>query len=264
MTVFSISVSCVGMIDAFTLMTTSGGRYISTPTAPSTTHTPTTSLFGISEWRDLMFDFPGTGQDRRLGKETSGPPKEICILPFPYAEVLLQGEQKQLRLYEDRFIKLFDYCLEKHEGVVAMGLLADTGIIQTVPLCEIEAYNRMDEFGIFVTIRVVGRAQLVDILQQAPYLKAVCRELNDSIPPNLELPNLLASNIENYILLLNSMEHQLAAAPEKETEDEASEEAAEMKRRIQAARLVSFCGVICRAIFFTMEVVRHGFLTLCH
>ncbi|KAG7337881.1 hypothetical protein IV203_025929 [Nitzschia inconspicua] len=193
--------------------------------------------FGISEWRDKLFDFPGAGNDRRLGTESTGPPKEVCILPFPYDEVLLQGETKQLRLYEDRFLKLFDHCMEHHEGVVAMGLLADTGIIQTVPLCEIEAFNRMEGFGIFVTIRVVGRAQLFEISQQTPYIRAVCRELNDKIPPNLELPNLLASNIENYLLLLSNMEAQLAKTPANETELEDTEEVAEMKRRIQVAKL---------------------------
>jgi hypothetical protein len=61
-------------------------------------------LFGIGEWRDLIFDFPGTGDDRRLGMEQGAPPKEVCVLPFPYAEVLLQGETKQLRLYEERCV----------------------------------------------------------------------------------------------------------------------------------------------------------------
>ena len=211
-------------------------------TAPSTTiqqKRAASHLYGISEWRDLVFDFPGTGDDRRLGKESTGPPKEICILPFPFDEVLLQGETKQLRLYEERFLKLFDYCMENHEGVVAMGLLAETGIIQTVPLCEIEAFNRLEGFGIFVTIRVVGRAQLDSILQQTPYLKAVCRELNDEIPPNLELPNLLASNIENHLLLLSNMEAQLEKADANATDTEDSEEAKEMLRRIQVAKLVS-------------------------
>ena len=224
---------------------TSSSKSISMPT--------TTTLFGISEWRDIWFDYPGTGDDRRLGIESEDtPPKEICILPFPYTEVLLQGETKQLRLYEDRFIELFDYAMEHHEGVVAMGLLADSGIIQTVPICEIEAYNRMDGFGIFVTIRVVGRAQLAEITQQAPYLKAVCKELSDTLPPNLELPCLVASNIENAMLTLSSMEYTLDQAKLKKnsddgdsivgrgsnTTDASSEEDAEMNRRIQIAKLV--------------------------
>jgi hypothetical protein len=113
----------------------------------------------------MLFNFPGTGDDRRLGAEQGAPPKEINILPFPYEQVLLQGETKQLRLYEDRFVKLFESTMKKHCGTVAMGLLADAGIIQTVPLCEVEAYNRMDGFGIFVTIRQVGRAQLIEVTQ---------------------------------------------------------------------------------------------------
>jgi hypothetical protein len=145
-------------------------------------------LFGLSEWRDLSVDYPGTGDDRRWGKEVGALPREICILPFPYDEVLLQGETKQLRLYEDRFIQLFDTCMNEHCGVVAMGLIATAGIIQTVPIAEIEDYNRqLDGFGIFVTIRVVGRAKLFDIVQQTPYIKAVCTEITDTIPPNLDL-----------------------------------------------------------------------------
>jgi hypothetical protein len=187
----------------------------------------------MSEWRDLMFDYPGTGDDRRLGMEQDGPPKSICILPFPFTEVLLQGETKQLRLYEERFIKLFDDVMENHGGVVAMGLLADSGIIQTVPLCEVEAYNRMDGFGIFVTIRVVGRAQLVDLVQQEPYIKGVCSELADKFPPNLEMPNLLADTITDAMITLSALEHKL----EQIANDPDSEIDAEMERRINVAKL---------------------------
>ena len=151
-------------------------------------HRPSSSsaLFGIVEWRDTFFDFPGTGDDRRLGTEAGGPPK-VNLLPFPYQQVLLQGETKQLRLYEERFVKLFESSMEQHSGVVAMGLLADAGIVQTVPLCEVEAYNRVEGFGIFVTIRVVGRAQVLEITQQEPFIQAVVTELADRLPPNLEL-----------------------------------------------------------------------------
>ena len=187
------------------------------------------SLFGISEWRDLDFGLPG--KDGHFGLNTA-PPKSVCMLPFPYQEVLLQGETKQLRLYEDRFIKLFQDVMDNHEGVVAMGLLADSGIIQTVPLCEVEASNTMEGFGIFVTIRVVGRAQLLEITQQEPYLRAVCMEITDEIPPNLELPNMVANNIEHSMELLSGMEQRLnQARKNKEIEDE------EMDRRIALAKL---------------------------
>jgi len=204
-----------------------------------------TSLFDISEWRDLMFNFPGTGSDRRIGTEQGAPPKSICILPFPYQEVLVQGEQKQLRLYEDRFLKLFDDSVENHCGVLAMGLIADAGIIQTVALCEIEAFNRMEGFGIFVTIRVVGRAKILEVIEQeSEYIKAVCIEMADeSLPPNLESPNLLASNIENSMLTLSSMEHRLdLAIKEKQIggdeSSSASQEDEDMQRRLNVAKLV--------------------------
>lgn len=126
--------------------------------------------------------------------------------------------------------------MTNHCGVVGMGLLAESGIIQTIPICEIEAYNRMGEgFGIFVTIRVVGRAKLVDLTQQEPYIKAVCTEIVDDIPPNLDLPNLVASNVENFMLLLSSMEFRLSQATEQSGKDD--QESEEMQRRINVAKL---------------------------
>ena len=122
--------------------------------------------------------------------------------------------------------------MDNHFGMVAMGLHAQSGIIQTVPLCQVEASNTMEGFGIFVTIRVVGRAQLMEISQQEPYIKATCMEITDQLPPNLELPNVLADNIENTLLQLSSMEHQFnQALKSNQLEDE------EMERRIAIAKL---------------------------
>jgi Lon protease-like protein len=146
--------------------------------------TTTTSLNGISEWRDIV-----SVRDSSKIQTKELPPlaKEICVLPFPYQEVLLQGETKQLRLYEERFVQLFADCMEHHGGVVAMGLLASNlGLVQSVPLAEIEAYNHVPGFGIFCTLRVVARANLIDIVQETPYIKAICTELTDQVPSNLE------------------------------------------------------------------------------
>ncbi|CAB9511339.1 ATP-dependent protease La (LON) domain [Seminavis robusta] len=185
----------------------------------------------ISEWRDLMFDYPGTGNDRRLGTEQGAPPRQVNILPFPFDQILLQGETKQLRLYEDRFIKLFQDTMDNHCGVVAMGLMAQAGIVQKVPLCEIEAYNRMDNFGIFVTIRVVGRAELMEVTQQEPYIQAVCMEISDKVPPNLELPNLLAKNIEDSIDNLSKMEQRLKQVQDKGDKSESGLDRAVLEDR---------------------------------
>ena len=137
-----------------------------------------------------MFDFD-IESDLSLSAGTSSlaaesPPREVCVLPFPFDEVLLQGETKELRLYEDRFVTLFEDTMDNYGGVVAMGLLADSGIIQSAAICEIEAFNRMEEFGIFATIRVVGRSSLVDVTQETPYIKAVVSEILDEVPDNLD------------------------------------------------------------------------------
>ena len=150
-----------------------------------------------------------------------------------------------------------------------MGLLAtNSGLIQTVPLCEIEAFNRLEGFGIFCTIRVVGRAQLLEIQQQEPYIRAVCTELVDShdvvttltgkkrstTTSNTELHNLVASHIENLMLNLSSMEHRLTQAKKEQKQkrldedprtdgsddddDDDDDDDMEMQRRINIAKLV--------------------------
>ena len=221
----------LGLLLGLFLTTTSVKAFVPPAHRRMARDSTTSSLGGISEWRDIDFALPG--KDRQLGVNTA-PPKSVCLLPFPFPEVLLQGETKQLRLYEERFIKLFQDVMDNHEGVVAMGLLADSGIIQTVPLCEVEASNTMEGFGIFVTIRVVGRAQLLEITQQEPYLRGVCMEIIDEVPPNLELPNMVASNIEHCMELLSNMDKRLGdARKNKEIEDD------EMDRRIALAKLVS-------------------------
>ena len=54
----------------------------------------------ISAWRDIMFeDVP---QKLAADAADGEPVREICILPFPLTDVLLQGETKELCLYEER------------------------------------------------------------------------------------------------------------------------------------------------------------------
>lgn len=155
-----------------------------------------TQLRDVHGWRD----------------DDASPSREICLLPFSLEEVLLQGETKQLRLYEQRFIDLFDECMEQNHGIVGMGLIASaTGILMHLPLCEVEAYNRsMKEMGIFVTIRAISRVELESITQEGPYIKATCTEVFDeNTQLNLGRANLIASDIERAILQLSSLDSQL-------------------------------------------------------
>lgn len=45
--------------------------------------------------------------EKLVGEVADGEPvREVCILPFPLTDVLLQGETKELCLYEERQVLL--------------------------------------------------------------------------------------------------------------------------------------------------------------
>lgn len=64
-------------------------------------------------------------------------------------------------------------------------------------------------------------------------------EISDKIPPNLELPNLLAGNIGEIMVSLSAMEHRLQKAQEENGDQGLLEGNSEMQRRINVAKLVS-------------------------
>ena len=144
----------------------------------------------------------------------------------------------ELNLYEERFHRLFEDALENH-SVIAMGLLAGgTGMMTLLPLLEIESFKRvefdsdwpsskrdgMGKGSILVTVRSVGRAKIVDELEQEePYMRARVMEVVDESNVNgvgmvkekgggvvgesneVELGSMVAASIETLILGLSSL-----------------------------------------------------------
>jgi len=255
----------------------------------------TTRLHGINEWRDQAIESKYTlegsyklqqqqqQQQQQQPNTNDNPttttnPSKVPILPFPFSDVLLLGQRTQLNLYEQRFHELFEDAMDNHCGIIGQGLLAGNGMITTLPLCEVESYTRlgaednwidtgngMGNGSIFVTIRAVSRAKIVesDLLQEGPYMIARVVELVDEELSSedsligessaLKVSSLVASNIENLMLSLASMEHKLKAVEEKryqerkETNDDESREVNAVKdgeegvmsRRIINAQLES-------------------------
>lgn len=147
-----------------------------------------------------MFEIPLKLKTLEREGYQEGCMREICVLPFPLGDALIQGETKELCLYEERFHKLFQKSTIDHGGVVAMGLLAPPGgILQSMPLCEVESYQTMDgdtgfgtSFSILATIRVVGRASLayIDDNEESEFLTGWCTELfDDTLSENGRIQN---------------------------------------------------------------------------
>lgn len=200
-------------------------------------------LYGINEWRDenLQSKYTLDSYSNQV-EQSSTVPGIVPILPFPFSDLLLQGQRKQLNLYEQRFHELFQDARENHSGMVGMGLLAGNGMITTLPLCEVESFTRfgtdenwidkgdgMGNGSIFVTIRAVGRCKIISedgLLQEEPYMKASVVELVDETIEDsglkersssqvigestpLEIGSTVAANIENEMVSIANMEHRL-------------------------------------------------------
>lgn len=210
--------------------------------------TTPTSLNDLSEWRDLFFDDsqkPAVVDDALRQQNLEGPAREVCIFPFPLDDMLIQGETKELNLYEDRFHQLFEKSRSSHSSVVAMGLIAPpSGILQTLPLCEIEDYRKMPgqtqfgtDYSIYVTIRVVGRASLVQVVEEdllggAEYLKGWCVEVEDGVEGGEKEGNRVADRLEAVFGEICVMEDiyertdevEMDATDEDDDDDESDEE----------------------------------------
>lgn len=150
-----------------------------------------TSVSGISEWRDLAHDDMS---------------KPIGILPSLSRGVILQGQTKYLQLTEDADIQLFQQALDGHESIIGMGLLMHDGInvLNTMPLLEIEDYNRMGgDFGIFAKVRVVGRARMLEGLRCTEHFDE--QDDQDGASDSVEANN-MADIIESAIAELSAIE----------------------------------------------------------
>ena len=241
-------------------------------TKPKKTNPSSTQLYDLSEWRDQFFEVPKDvtefvetqlPDDNKIIDE---PIREICVLPFPLDDVLLQGETKELCLYEDRFHQLFETSTKCHNSVVAMGLLAPpAGILQNMPLCEIENYRVMQgqtafgtDFSVLVTIRVVGRASLLYIQDEdddLEFLKGWCVEINDEDTNEdiIDEGNQLADRLDGLITDIQIMEDRLLLSSGSMIKQDGNADDgvdslssnASMKRRILEAELVSFLSICC-------------------
>jgi hypothetical protein len=216
-----------------------------------------TLLHDITEWRDLIFEVPSKVQELPLEDYQEGPIRQVCILPFPLDDTLVIGETKELCLYEERFHKLFEKCTQDHASIVAMGMMAPpAGILQTMPLCEVESFQVMEgnngftNKSILVTIRVVGRGCLVQLEEDdetAEYLKGWVTELWDDTgsekralnPDTLRVANDLADKLEDEFEAILRLESKVSDMEQNDVKSQEGISDAAMKIRLIEAEIES-------------------------
>lgn len=156
-----------------------------------------------------------------------------------------------------RFHKLFEKAINEHGGVVAMGLLAPpSGILQSMPLCEIESFQKMEgntgfgtNYSILATIRSVGRGNLMSIDEEdenKEFLTGWCTEMSDDESQSdgktasgrdiMKLGNELADKLEHVFSSIIILETRLEQQEEYvEIDEEVSE--ATLRRMLLEAEL---------------------------
>lgn len=211
-----------------------------------------------------MFDPPATINNLEKEDYQEGPLREVCILPFPLTDALLQGETKELCLYEERFHQLFETATNDHGGVVAMGLLAPpAGIIQTMPLCEVESFQTMKgdtgfgtSYSILATIRAVGRASLVYVEEEkdgSEFLRGWCTEMCDDVSSEnvrsnynaksiLQKANEIANRLEEVLDSIVQIETQLEQLGMESGDEDTGTSDAAIRRRLLEAELEAELG----------------------
>ena len=113
-----------------------------------------------------------------------------------------------------------------------MGFIAPpSGILQVMPLCEIESFQTMEgdtgfgDYSILATIRVVGRATLLNIDDDGTkdYMTGWCTELSDITSGDKDVSqigNKIADDIENVFNSILVLEKKMLKAQDDKDDEE--------------------------------------------
>ena len=137
--------------------------------------TTNTRLFGLSEWRQRF----------AVGDPHNAPlqPQPLLLLPFATSDVIPIGQSTTIVLKEGRYYDLFQDCIDDYESIMGMAIMGDDGLCDTLVLCNISDFDvdagYRGKVTVSVTLRAVGRAALVELVQMKPIMMGMCLEMMD-------------------------------------------------------------------------------------
>ena len=134
-----------------------------------------TRLFGLSEWRQkFAADDSATPQ-----------PQPLLLLPFATSDILPIGQSTTIVLKEGRYYDLFQDCIDEYESIMGMAIMGDDGLCDTLMLCNISDFDvdagYRGKVTVSVTLRAVGRAALVELVQMKPIMMGMCLQVVDEL-----------------------------------------------------------------------------------
>ena len=143
--------------------------------AQQDTSSSNTRLFGLSEWRQkLAADNSATPQ-----------PQPLLLLPFATSDILPIGQSTTIVLKEGRYYDLFQDCIDEYESIMGMAIMGDDGLCDTLMLCNISDFDvdagYRGKVTVSVTLRAVGRAALVELVQMKPIMMGMCLQVVDEL-----------------------------------------------------------------------------------
>lgn len=142
-----------------------------------TKRTTNTRLFGLSEWRQRF------AADDPYTHNAPLQPQPLLLLPFATSDILPIGQSTTIVLKEGRYYDLFQDCIDDYESVMGMAIMGDDGLCDTLVLCDISDFDvdagYRGKVTVSVTLRAVGRAALVELVQMKPIMMSMCLEMEE-------------------------------------------------------------------------------------
>jgi len=240
----NLVVICIIVLVSYTRSVQSFIHHISFASEYNSHTRGSTSIFGLSEWRDqatdpniLSLQLPTEITDKTYEDGEGGVLRRLPVLMEPSRKVTLLGETKFYQWTRVEDVILFQQAVDNNEGIFGLGYVYqqdgneetddDNEVLLTkISLMQVEDYNIMSkELGIFCSASVVGRASVLhmekDTSENNPQY-VICSEVFDRREEKSDLAgvSLLAKRVVDLVEDISNEEKLSANNCDDDDDDE--------------------------------------------